>query len=145
MLEPQLQHQSFNEYSGLISFRNNWFPLLAVQGALKSLLQRHSGEASTLWHSASSTAQPSHLRVATGAAGSRPDGPSPASWRLLSPVRGLCLSRLFFQGASVSLSWLQSRSAVIFEPKKIKSVTVSPFSPCICHEVMGPGAMILGF
>ena len=52
VLELQLQHQPFNEYSGLISFRMDWFDLLAIQGTLKSLLQHHSSKASVLWHSA---------------------------------------------------------------------------------------------
>ena len=51
-MEFQLQHQSFQEYSGLISFRMDWLDLLAVQGALKSLLQHHGSKASILWHSA---------------------------------------------------------------------------------------------
>ena len=52
VLEFQIQHQSFNEYPGLISFRMDWLDLLAVQGTLKSLLQHHSSKASNLWHSA---------------------------------------------------------------------------------------------
>ena len=52
---------------------------------------------------------------------------------------------LLSRGKRLLISWLQSPSAVIFEPKKIKSVTVSIVSPNICHEVMGPDAMILDF
>ena len=56
----------FNEYSGLISFRIDWFDLLAVQGTLKSLLQHHSSKASILWHSAFFTVQLSHPHLTTG-------------------------------------------------------------------------------
>ena len=65
-MELQLQHQSFNEYSGLISFRMDWFDLLAIQGTLKSLLQHHSSKASVLWHSAFFMVQLSHPYMATG-------------------------------------------------------------------------------
>ena len=70
-------------------------------------------------------------------------------WTFVGKIMSLLfnmLSRLviaFFQGASVLISWLQSPSAVILEPKKIKSDTVSIVSPSICHEVMGPDAIIL--
>ena len=60
VLELQLQHQSFQEYSGLISFRIDWLDLLAVQGTLKSLLQHHSSKASTLRHSTFFIVQLSH-------------------------------------------------------------------------------------
>ena len=66
VLEFQLQHQSFNEYSGLISFRIDWFDLLAVQGTLESLLQHHSSVASILWCSAFFMVQLSHSYVTTG-------------------------------------------------------------------------------
>ena len=66
VLEFQLQHQSFNEYSGLISFRIDWFDLLAVQGTLESLLQHHSSVASILWCSAFFMVQVSHSYVTTG-------------------------------------------------------------------------------
>ena len=66
VLEHQLQHQSFNEYSGLISFRMDWLDLLAVQGTLKSLLQHHSSKASVLWHSAFFMVQLSHPYMTTG-------------------------------------------------------------------------------
>ena len=66
VLEFQLQHQSSNEYSGLISFRMDWLDLLAVQGTLKSLLQHHSSKASILWHSAFFIVQLSHPYTTTG-------------------------------------------------------------------------------
>ena len=65
-MELQLQHQSFSEYSGLISFRIDWFDLLAVQGTLKSLLQHHSSKASILWRSTFFTVQLSHPYMTTG-------------------------------------------------------------------------------
>ena len=66
VLELQLQHQSFSEYSGLISFRIDWFDLLVVQGTLKSLLQHHSSKASILWCSAFFIVQLSHPYMTTG-------------------------------------------------------------------------------
>ena len=66
VLEFQLQHQSFNEYSGLISFRMDWLDLLAVQGTLKTLLQHHSSKASILQHSACFMVQLSHPYMTTG-------------------------------------------------------------------------------
>ena len=129
-----------NEYSGLISFRIDWLNL-------KSLLQHHSSKVSILWRSAFFTSiQLSHPYTTTG--------------------KTIALTRRTFDGKIMSLlftmlsklviaflprskhlliSWLQSPSAVIFEPKKIKSVTVSVVSPFICYEVMGPNAMILVF
>ena len=66
VLEFQLQHQSFNEHPGLVSFRMDWLDLLAVQGTLKSLLQHHSSKASILRHSAFFTVQLSHPYMTTG-------------------------------------------------------------------------------
>ena len=135
-----------NEYSGLIFFRMDWFYLLAVQGTLKSLLQHHSSKASILWRSAFFTVQLSQSYMTTG--------------------KIIALTRLTFVGKVMSLlfnmlsrlvitflprskclliSWLQSPSAVILEPKKIKSLTVSIVSPSICHGVKRPDAMIFVF
>ena len=115
--------------------------LLEVQGTLKSLLQHHSSKASILWHSAFFIVKLSHPYMTTG--------------------KTITLTRLTFVDKVISLlfnmlsrlvitflprikclliSWLQSPSAVILEPPKIKSVTVSTVYPSICHEVMGPGA-----
>ena len=115
----------------------DWLDLLAVQGTLKSLLQHHSSKASILWHSAFFIVQLSHPHLTTG--------------------KTIALTRQTFVGKVVSLlfnmlsrlvipflsrskclliSWLQSPCAVILEPKKIKSVTVSVASPSICYEVM---------
>ena len=116
-----------NVYSGLISFRMDWLDLLAVQGSLKSLLQHHSAKVSILQHSAFFIVQLSHPYMTTG--------------------KTIVLSRRTFAGKVMSLlfnmlsrlvitflprskrllnSWLQSPSAVILEPKKIKSLTLKP-------------------
>ena len=116
----------------------DWFELLAVQGTLKSLLQHHSSKASILQCSAFFMVQLSHPNMTTG--------------------KTIALTRRTFLGKLISLlfnmllrlviaflprskhiliSWIQSPSAVILEPKKIKSLTVSIVSPSICHEVMG--------
>ena len=134
-----------NEYSGLISFRIDWFDL-AVQGTLKSLLQHHSKKASILQCSAFFMVHLSHLYMTTG--------------------KTIALTRQTFVGKVMSLlfnmlsrfviaflprskhlliSWPQAPSAVILEPKKIKSLTVSIVSPSIIHEVVGPNAIILVF
>ena len=148
---PKYWSFSFNispssEYSGLISFRMGWLDLLAVQGTLKSLLQHHRSKASILRHSAFFIVQLSHPYTTTG--------------------KTIALTRRTFVGKVMSLlfnmlcrlvvtflprskhlliSWLQSPSVVILEPRKTKSLTVSIVSPSICHEVMGPDAMILVF
>ena len=135
-----------NEYSGLISFRIDWFDLFKVQGTLKSLLQCYSSKASTLQHSAFFMVQLSHP--------------------YMNPGKTIALTICAFVGKGMSLlfnmlsrlvtvfiprskclliSWLQSPSAVVLEPKKIKSVTVSIVFPSICHEVVGPDAMIFIF
>ena len=134
-----------NEHPGLISFRMDWLDLLAVQGTLKSLHQHHSSKASIFLCSAFVTVQLSHPYMTTG--------------------KTIALTRRTFVGKVMSLlfnmlsrlviflpsskrlliSWLQSPSAVILEPPKIKSDTVSTVSPSISHEVMGPDAMILVF
>ena len=131
-------------HSGLISFRMDWLDLLAVQGTLKSL-QQHSSKASILWHSAFFTVQLSHPYISGKTIGL-------TRWTFVGKVMPLLfnmLSRLVItflpRSKRLLISWLQSPSAVIFEPKKIKPVTGSIVSPSICHEVMGPDAMIFGF
>ena len=134
------------EIPGLISFRMDWLDLFAVQGTLKSLLQQHGSKASILQCSAFFTVQLSNPYMTTG--------------------KTIALTRLTFVGKAMSLllnmlsrlvttfhprskclliSWLQSPSAVILEPQKIKSDTVSTVSPSISHEVMGPNAMVFVF
>ena len=135
-----------NEYSGLISFRIDWFELLVVQGALKSLLQHHSSKASVLQCSAFFMVQLSHPYMTTG------KNIALTRWTFVDKVMSLLfniLSRLVKTFLSRSkrllISWLQSPSAVILEPKKIKSVRVSNFSPSTCLEVMGLDGMIFVF
>jgi len=135
-----------NEYSGLISFRMDRLDLLAVQGTLKSLLQHHSSKASILQCSAFFTVQLSHPYIATGRTIAL------TRWTFVGKIMCLhfnMLSRLVIAFLSRSkhllISWLQSPSAVILEPPKIKSLTVSIVSPSVCHEVMGLDAMIFVF
>ena len=135
-----------NEYSGLISFRMYWLDVLAVQGTFKSLLQHHSSKASILLLSAFFMVQFSHPYMTTGKTIAL------TKWTFVGKVMSLLfnmLSRLVIAFLSRSkhhlISWLQSPSAVILKPKKIKSVTVSIVSPSICHKVMGPDTMILVF
>ena len=130
----------------MISFTIDWFDLLAVQGTLKSLLQPHSSKASILQCSALFMVQLSHLYMTTGKtialiirtfAGK------------MTPMLFNTLSRFVIaflpRSKHLLISWLQSPSDVILEPKKIKSVSVSIVSPSLCHEVMGPDAMMLVF
>ena len=135
-----------NEHPGLISFRMDWLDLLAVQGTLKTLLQHHSSKASILQCSAFFTVQLSHPYITTGKAIAL------TRWTFVDKVMSLLLNMpsmlvLSFLPRSKRLliSWLQSPSAVILEPRKIKSDTVFIVSPSISHEVMGPDAMILVF
>ena len=132
-----------NEHSRLISFRMDWLDLFAVQGTLKSLLQHHSSKASILWHSAFFIVQLSHTYMTTEK--------TIALTRLtfVDKVMSLffhMLSRLVKtllpSSKRLLISWLQSRFAVILEPRKIKSSTVSQ---SIYHEVIGPDAMMFVF
>ena len=122
-----------SEYSGLVSFRMDWLDLLAVHGTLKSLLQHHSSEASILWHSAFFTVQLSHPYMTTGKtiALTRRTFVGKVMSLLLNMLSRLVIAFLP-RSKCLLLSWLQSPFAVILEPKKIKSNTVSP---SICHEV----------
>ena len=135
-----------NEYSGLISFRMDWMDLLAVQGTLKSLLQHHSSKASILWCLASLIVQLSHPYMTTGKtiAFMR----QTFVGKLMSLLFNM-LSRLVItflpRRKHLLISWLQSPSAVILEPRKIKSATVSIVFLSIYREVMEPDAVILVF
>ena len=135
---------SSNEYSGLISFRLDWLDLLACQGTLKSLLQHHSSKASILQRSAFFIVQFSHPYMTTGKTIALTR--QTFVGKVMSQLYNM-LSRLVIvflpRSKRLLISWLQSPSVVILEPKKIKSVTVSTVFPSICHEVMGPDAMIL--
>ena len=135
-----------NDHPGLISFRMDWLDLLAVLGTLKSLLQHHSSKASVLLCSAFFIVQLSHPYMTTGKTIAL------ARWTFVDKVMSLLfnmLSRLVItflpRIKRLLISWLQSPSAVILEPPKIKSATVSTVSPSICHEVMGLDAMIFVF
>ena len=132
-----------NEYSGLISFRMDWLDLLAVQGTLKSLLQHYSSKASILLHSAFFIVQLSHPYMTTGKtiALTRQTFVGKVMSLLLNMLSRLIITFLP-RSKCLLISWLQSPSAVIVEPPKIKSDTVSIVSPSISHEVMGPDAMI---
>ena len=136
----------YNEYSGVISFRMDWLDLLAVQGTLKSLLQHHNSKASILRHSAFFTVQLSHPYMTTGKtiALTRRTFVGKVMSLLFNMLSRLVITFLP-RSKCLLISWLQSPSAVILEPPKIKSFTISTVSPSICHEVMGPDAMILVF
>ena len=136
----------FNVYSGLISLRIDLLYLLAVQETPKSLFQHHGSKASTFWHSDFFVVQLSHPYMTTGKAIAL------TIWTFVSKVMSLLFNMLsrfdipfLPRSKRLLISWLQSLSAVILEPQKIKSVTVPTFSPSICHEVMGLDATILVF
>ena len=135
-----------NEHPRPVSFRMNWLDLLAVQGTLKSLLQHHSSKASILWHSAFFIVQLSHPYVTTGKtiALTRRTFIDKVMSLLFSMLSQLVIT-FIPSSKRLLISWLQSPSAVILEPRKIKTATVSTVSPSICHEVMGPDAMIFIF
>ena len=124
----------------------NWLDLLAVQGTLKSLLQLHSSKASILQHSALFIVQLSHPCMTTGKTIAL------TRWTFDGKVMSLLfnmLSRLVItflpRSKCLLISWPQSPSAVILEPRKIKSTTVSTVSPSICHESDGTGCHDLSF
>ena len=134
------------EHPGLTSFRMDWLDVLAVQGTLKSLLQHHSSKASILQRSAFFIVQLSHPYMTTGKTIAL------TRWTFVGKVMSLLfnmLSRLVItflpRSKHLLISWPQSPSAVILEPQKIKSDTVSTVSLSISHEVMGPDAMIFVF
>ena len=135
-----------DEYSGLISFRMDWLDLLGVQGTLKSLLQHHSSKASILQCSAFFMVQLWHPYMTSGKtiALTRQTFVSKVMSLLFNMLSRLVLAFLP-RSKCLLISWLQSPSVVILEPPKIKSLTFSIASPSICHEVMGPDAMILMF
>ena len=135
-----------NEHPGLISFRMDWLDLLAVQGTFQSLFQHHSSKASILQFSAFFTIQLSQPYMTIGKTTAL------TRWTFVGKVMSLLfnmLSRLVAtflpRSKCLLISRMHSPSDVILEPPKIKSATVSTVSPSICHEVMGPDAMILVF
>ena len=134
-----------SEHPGLIPFRMDWLDLFAVQGNLKSL-ECHSSKAAVLRCSAFFTAQLSHPYMTTGKTITL------TRWTFVGKVMSLLFNMLsrpvitfLPRSKRLLISWLQSPSAVILQPKKIKSITVSTVSSYICHEVMGPDAIILVF
>ena len=127
-----------NEYSGLISFRMDWLDLLAVQGISRvfsnTTVQKHQFFSAqlSLWSN-------SHIHTIL-----LEKNIALTRWTFVGKVMSLLcntLSRFVIaflpRSERLLISWLQSPSAVILEPKKIKSVTVSSVSPSVCHEVMG--------
>ena len=135
-----------NEHLGLISFRMDWLDLLLSKVCSEYLLQHHSSKASILLCSAFIIVQLSHPYMTTGKTIAL------SRWTFVDEVMSQLfnmLSRLVItflpRSKSLLISWLKSSPAVILEPKKIKSVTVSTISLSICHEVMGPDAMVLVF
>ena len=126
-----------NEHPGLIFFKMDWLNLLAVQGTLRSLLQHHSWKASIFRCSTFFTVQLSHPYMTTGKTIAL------TRWTFVGKVMSLLfnmLSRLVItflpRSKCLLISWLQSPSAVILEPKKIKFDTASTVSPSISHEVI---------
>ena len=160
VLELQLQHQSFQCFSGLISFRMDWFDLLAIQGTLKSLLQHHSSKASVLRRSAFFMVQLSHPYMSTG----KPIALTRCTFvgkvmSLLFSMWSRFVIAFLSRSTCLLVSWLQSPSAMILEPKKIKSVTISIVSPIYlpwsegirCHDLhflnvdFKPGFLLYSF
>ena len=147
---PKYWSFSFNmspssEHPGLISFRMDWLDLFAVKGTLKSLLQHHSSKASLLLHSALFIDQLSHPYMTTGKTIAL------TRWTFVGKVMSLLYNMLsglvitfLPRSKHLLISLLKSPFAVILEPRKILS-TVSTVSPSVCHDVMGPDAMILVF
>ena len=135
-----------NEHSGLISFRIDWFALLAVQGTLKGLLQHHSWKELVLWYSGFFMIQLSHPYMTTEKTIAL------TRWTFDGKVMSLLFNmlskfviaflprsqHLLILWLHLLILWLQW----ILEPKKIKSFVVSPFN---CYEGMGPDVMILVF
>ena len=145
---PKYWSFSFNispssEHPGLIPFRMHWLDLRAAQGTLR-ILQHHSSKASILRHSAFFIIQLSHPYMSTGKtiALTRRTFVGKVMSLLFNMLSRLVITFLL-RSKRLLISWLQSPSVVILEPRKIKSATVSTVSPSICHEVMGPDALKL--
>ena len=135
VLKFQLQCQTFQWTPRMISFRMDWLDILAVQGTLKSLLQHHSSKASIFRCSAFFTVQLSHSHMTTGKtiALTRRTFVGKVMSLLFNMLSRLVITFLP-RSKCLLISWLQSPSAVILEPKIIKSDTVSTVSPSISHE-----------
>ena len=129
----------------MISLQSNEIQVLQSK-ILKSVLQHHSSKASILRHPAFSVVQLSHPYMTTGKTIAL------TRWTFVGKIISLLfniLSRFVIaflpRSKRLLISWLKSPSTMLLEPKKINSVTVSIVSPCICHEVIGPDAMIFVF
>ena len=135
-ISPSTQHP------GLVSFRMDWLDILTVQGTLKNLLQHHGSKASVLWHFF--IVQLSHPYMTTGKtiAFTRQTSFGKVMSLLFNMMSRLVITFLP-RSKRLLISWLQSPSALILEPPKIKSDTVTTVSPSISHEVMGPDATSL--
>ena len=141
-MELQLKHRSFQEIFRVDFLKVDWFDLLAIQGTLKSLFQHHNSKSSILWHSVFIIVQLSHPYMTTGKTRGL------TIWTFVGKAMSLLFNMLSTfvmaflpRSKHLLISCLQSPSAVIWESKKIKSLTVSIVSPSICHEVMGPDAI----
>ena len=136
VLEFQLQHQSFHEYSGLISFMMDLLDLLAVQGTLKSLLQHHSSKASIFWCSAFFIVQLLHSYLTTRKiiALTRQTFVGKVMSLLFNMLSRLVITFLP-RSKCLLISWLESPSTVVLDPPKIEFHHFHCF-PSICHEVM---------
>ena len=145
-MELQLSIIPSKEHPGLISFRMDCLDLLAVQGTLKSLLQHNSSKASILPHAAFFTVQRSHPYMTSGKtiALTRETLVGKVMSLLLNMLSRLVITFLP-RSKRLLISWLQSPSAVILEPPKIKSDTVSTVSPSISYEAMGTDDMMFVF
>ena len=144
VLEFQLQHESVQWIPKTDLLWMDWLDLLAVQETLKSLLQHHSSKASIFQHSSFFTVQLSHPYMTTGKtiALTRQTSVGNIMSLLLNMLSRLVITFLP-RSKRLLISWLQSQSPVILEPKKIKSDTVSTVSPSISYEVMGPDLSFL--
>ena len=143
-MELQPEHQSFQRIFRTDFCRIDWFKILAFQGTLKGLLQHHNLKASILRHSVFFLVQLSHPYMTSEKTIvlTRRTFVGKVMSLLLNMLSRLVIT---FLPRCLLISWLQSPSAVILEPRKIKSATVSTVSPSICHEIMGPDAMIFIF
>ena len=126
-----------NEFSGLISFRINWFDLLVVQETLKSLLQHHSSKASILWHSALFLVQLSYPYMTSGKTIAL------TTWTFVGKVMSLlfnvlsrCVLDFLPRSKCLLISWLQSPSAVILEPRAFYSKDMSLWTPCTASTLL---------
>ena len=126
-----------NEFSGLISFRINWFDLLVVQETLKSLLQHHSSKASILWHSALFLVQLSYPYMTSGKTIAL------TTWTFVGKVMSLlfnvlsrCVLDFLPRSKCLLISWLQLPSAVILEPRAFYSKDMSLWTPCTASTLL---------